>query len=695
MNRRFPPAAVPRRALAAAAAAGLLLPAAAAGRAPAQQTPSGWSQERRATLPSGLTVQLDLDTLPGITAKASPGTLGEHAGSGAAYTDGLRAGDPAEIFAVTADRPSADGSWRTIGTLRIAFSRPVRNPRLHVSGLTARATATTGTTATAVRLAVADGTPTAPALVGRTAWTGWTVTGNELSPPADADADGIGTLELTGTVGTATLRLEQRTTARDGSTTPPPPLRTAVTVTVDESLGTAPQGYGNASHLLSDLWLGRDAADEAHRARAVPPAATRPLVAGPGAATTSSDAEPAATRPLVEIAFAGPHSIWAAPRQPRSGPGRSEYAGDDPTLAFPAEAATGDYYRLDVPVAPGGGPAVLAGWVDFDRNGRFDPMERVQAEVPTGATGARLEWAVTGRVVAGETWARLRIARDASQLVAPGGFADSGQVVDQRIRLAAGSVRPEITAPVDGAVTADVRPEIAGAGALASATVAVTEAGAELCRAGAAKDGGWSCRPAAPLADGPHTLVAVETTRTGAVLRSEPVRLAVKTAPPAAPVLTLPEFTNDPGLPMAGSGEPGSTVSVTDPGGTTPSAGELCSTGVGADGAWSCLPVENLADGVHRLTATAVDPAGNSTHGREAALTVDTAAPPRPVLDAPKAGETVGARPRFAGRAEPAATVAVTAGGADGRRRTARAVHGHRGGRRRLGVHRRPPPRRR
>jgi hypothetical protein len=368
-------------------------------------------------------------------------------------------------------------------------------------------------------------------------------------------------------------------------------------------------------------------------------------------------------RPLVESVPRTP-GPWAAPSRPRGGPGRGEYQGADPTLSFPTEAAAGRAYGLDVPVSTGPGPAVLAGWVDFDRNGHFDPTERVQAEVPAGAASAHLEWTVPERgAVAGETWARLRIARDAAPLVSSGGFADSGEVLDQHVALAVGSARPEITAPVTGAATADVRPLVTGAGGIPGATVAVVEDGAEHCRDRVGRDGGWSCRPDRPLADGPHVLTPVETTAAGAVLRGEPVRLTVRTVPPTAPVLTLPEFTNDPAPLMTGVGEPGSTVSVAEPPGSGRVAGELCSTGVGADGGWSCLPVESLADGTHRLTATAVDAAGNRTAGRTVPLTVDTVPPAPPVLVSPRDGESVPARPRLTGRAEPATTVTVT--GAD------------------------------
>lgn len=668
----------------AAAFAGVLLLTLLPAVAEAQQSPSVWSRERTAALPSGLTVRMDFSPLPGVAVTAAPGTLGEHAGSGAAYADGMRPGDPAETFQVEEDRPTAEGSWRTLGELRISFSRPVRNPRLHISGLTARAAGTTGTTVTAARLVVTAGTPAAPSLVGRTPWTGWTAAGSELAPPADTDADGAsdgtGSVELAGTLGAATLRMEQRVTARDGATTRPVPLRTAFTVTLDESLGTAPQGYGNASHLLSDLYLGQDAADRGHRSRTDRPAVLRPVVPGPDTAMDAHTAgsasaddvprirEAAVMRPLVELEPGGLRSVWANPAPPRTDPGRGEYRGADPTLVFPADTAVGGGYGLDVPVSTGDGPAVLAGWVDFDRNGRFDTVERVQAEVAAGASAVRLEWTVQSKVAAGDTWARLRIARDASQLVGPGGYADSGQVSDQRIRLVAGAAMSEITAPVDGAVTAETRPQFTGTGAVAGSSLAVTEDGTALCRTRPGQDGGWACRPDLPLAEGPHTVTAEETAAGGAVRRSAVVRVTVKTVLPKAPVLTLPAYTSDPGLLLTGSGEPGSTVSVTEPSGSTRIAGELCSTGVGSDGSWSCLPVEPLDEGSHLLTARAVDAAGNAATGPAATLTVDTVAPAVPLLGSPHAGESVPARPRFTGAAEAGSTVTVTARAGGGER---------------------------
>ncbi|MFG3051303.1 Ig-like domain-containing protein [Kitasatospora sp. NPDC048239] len=637
----------------------------------AQQSPDTWSGEHRALLPSGLSVQLDFSPAPGTGVTAEPGELADRAGGGrsaALYTDGLRPGDPAETFRITEDRPQADGSWRTVGTLQLTFSGAVRNPRLHLSGLAAVATGRDGTTSTATRLTVTGGSPDAPTLVNRTDWPGWTVDGNSLAPAgADGASDGSGgsaaegSLELAGTFRTAVLRVEQRSTARAGSTTAPVRLNQAYTVTVDEGVGTAPQGYGNASHLLSDLFLGAEAASPARLARRT---AVRSSVPAPASAEGATPGADPADEPLVQLDHgAGRRSVWSSPAPPQLQPGRGEYQGADPSIGYPAEAAIGRYYRLTVPVAVGGATATLAGWVDFDRNGRFDATERVQSEVPAGADHTVLEWTVPAGASSGETWARLRIGRDAAQLVPPGGFADSGQVLDQRIRLTVGAARPEIAEPVDGAVVADARPQVRGEGAVSGATVEVRDGDATLCRAHAGKKGDWSCRPGGALSPGVHALTPVETTSGGVVLRGEPIRITVKTAPPAAPALTLPEYTNDPGLQLTGTGEAGSTVSVTDqPAGVRGAGVELCSTAVRSDGAWSCLPVENLTDGRHQLTPTAVDAAGNRTAGRATGLVVDTVAPARPVLTAPAAGETVRiARPKLAGRAEAGARVIVTA----------------------------------
>ncbi|MER7670599.1 Ig-like domain-containing protein [Kitasatospora sp. NPDC096128] len=657
MSRRFPRTA--------AVLAVLTVGALTSWNAPlsvARQAPDAWSGERRAVLPSGLSVQFDLTAAPGTAVGAEAGRLADRSGGGRAvvYADGMRPGDPAQTFLLTPDRPQADGSWRTVGTLRLGFSRPVRNPRLHLSGLAAAATGNSGTTSTAARLTLTGGSPAAPTLVGRTDWSGWTVDGNSLAPAGnDGSSDAAagsaaeGTLELAGTVRTAVFRIEQRSTSRAGSTTAAPALRQAYTVTVDEDLGTAPQAYGNASHVVSDLFLGADAITPGRRDAGRPEGAraARPLVELDHDAVRRGN-------PFASLPAGAPGSP-----PPELQPGRGEYRGADPSLGFPDGAAIGRYYRVTVPVAVGDQPATLAGWIDFDHSGRFDPADRVQAEIPAGVGTATLEWTVPPGAASGETWARLRIGRDNSQIVPSGGFADSGQVSDQRIKLTVGAARPEIAEPVDGTVLADARPRISGEGAVAGASVEIRDGDSTLCKAKVERGGGWSCRPGSALAAGGHALTPVETTTGGVVLRGEPVKVTVKTTPPAAPVLTLPAYTNDPGLQLTGTGEAGSTVSVSD----RSTSVDLCSSAVRADGEWSCLPVENLADGSHQLTPVAVDAAGNRTAGQPVVLVVDTVPPAKPVLTAPTPGEVLRvSRPKLTGRAEAGTSVLVTAAPAAG-----------------------------
>ncbi|WP_157537912.1 Ig-like domain-containing protein [Kitasatospora azatica] len=594
----------------------------------AQQSPDSWTAEQRAVLRSGLTVDLDFTPVPGVGAQAEAGRLGE-----AGFADGVRAGAPAETFTVAQDRPQVDGAWRTLGTLQLTFSRPVRNPRLHVSGLAGVATGSSGSTASALRLSVTGGSPAGPALTARSPWKGWTVAGGALGPAGpDGAADGTvepaGSLELDGTFDTATFRVERRDTAAPGSVTAPPKLRQAFTVTLDEALGSAPSGYGNASHLISDLFLGNDAVS------AVPANGLAHRGAGSG----------------------------PQPAPPEIQPGRTEHTANDPTLSFPRDAAIGRYYDLTVPVSPGQAGATLAGWIDFDRDGHFDATERAQVDITPGAGSATLEWIVPPNVAAGDTWARLRIARDPAQVVAADGFADAGEVEDQSINLAVGAAKPEITSPVAGSAVGDTRPEFHGDSGVAGATVQVQEGTVTLCQARVDGSGNWNCRPATGLSQGEHTVLPSETTSGGVVLRGDPVRITVSTTPPTPPLLTLPEYTNDPGLLLTGTGAEASTVAVTET--VAGSVNELCRTAVRADRAWSCLPVEELAEGTHVLTAVAVDPAGNRAAGKPTTLIVDTLPPTKPVLTAPGPGEEVHVvRPRLTGRGEPGAIVTVIAGG--------------------------------
>gem|GEM_PF-6003028 len=102
--------------------------------------------------------------------------------------------------------------------------------------------------------------------------------------------------------------------------------------------------------------------------------------------------------------------------------------------------------RLTVPVVnTTGQEATLAGWVDLDRNGTFDPGERATAPVPAGATAAVLVWPVgpsgTAPFAPTDTvYLRLRLYPGVVADPAPAGAAviGGGEVEDHRVPLGLG-----------------------------------------------------------------------------------------------------------------------------------------------------------------------------------------------------------------------------------------------------------------
>ncbi|MBW3010234.1 beta strand repeat-containing protein, partial [Acinetobacter baumannii] len=127
-------------------------------------------------------------------------------------------------------------------------------------------------------------------------------------------------------------------------------------------------------------------------------------------------------------------------------------------------------------------------------------------------------------------------------------------------------------------------------------------------------DGTWTLAdntlPA--LTDGPHTITVTATDAAGNVGTDTGV-VTVDTAAPAAPVIDPVNGTD----PITGTAEPGSTVTVTYPDGST------ASVVAGPDGTWT-VPNPGLNDG-DTVTAVTKDPAGN-TSGPATAV-VDAAGP--------------------------------------------------------------------
>ncbi|MCA4087618.1 Ig-like domain-containing protein, partial [Acinetobacter baumannii] len=215
-----------------------------------------------------------------------------------------------------------------------------------------------------------------------------------------------------------------------------------------------------------------------------------------------------------------------------------------------------------------------------------------------------------------------------------------------------GTVSADITAPVvalDDVLTNDSTPALTGTVNDPTATVVVNVDGTDYPAVNNG-DGTWTLadNTLPTLADGPHTITVTATDAAGNVGNDTAV-VTIDTVAPNAPVLDPINATD----PVSGQAEPGSTVTVTYPDGTT------ATVVAGTDGSWSVPNPGNLVDG-DTVTATATDPAGN-TSGPATAV-VDAVAPTVALDDVLTNDST----PALTGTVnDPTATVVVTVDGVD------------------------------
>ncbi|NUF85942.1 Ig-like domain-containing protein, partial [Acinetobacter seifertii] len=182
-----------------------------------------------------------------------------------------------------------------------------------------------------------------------------------------------------------------------------------------------------------------------------------------------------------------------------------------------------------------------------------------------------------------------------------------------------GVVSADITAPVvalDDVLTNDNTPVLTGTVNDPTATVVVTVDGVNYTATNNG-NGTWTLAdntlPA--LTDGPHTVTVTATDPAGNVGTDTAV-LTIDTTAPNAPVLNPINATD----PVTGTAEAGSTVKVTFPDGTT------ATVVAGPDGSWSVPNPGDLTDG-QTVTATATDPAGNTSLPGTGVVSADITAP--------------------------------------------------------------------
>ncbi|WP_079752797.1 Ig-like domain-containing protein, partial [Acinetobacter baumannii] len=204
------------------------------------------------------------------------------------------------------------------------------------------------------------------------------------------------------------------------------------------------------------------------------------------------------------------------------------------------------------------------------------------------------------------------------------------------------------TVALDDVLTSDSTPALTGTVSDPTATVVVNVDGTDYPAVNNG-DGTWTLadNTLPTLADGPHTITVTATDAAGNVGTDTGV-VTVDTTAPAAPVIDPVNGTD----PITGTAEPGSTVTVTYPDGST------ASVVAGPDGTWT-VPNPGLTDG-DTVTAVTEDPAGN-TSGPATAV-VDAVAPTVALDDVLTSDST----PAITGTvSDPTATVVVNVDGTD------------------------------
>jgi len=127
----------------------------------------------------------------------------------------------------------------------------------------------------------------------------------------------------------------------------------------------------------------------------------------------------------------------------------STITGDDGTTGLSGNVsfgAAGTTYSSTISLSGVEANATLCGWIDFNKNGRFDnPSERACASPTTGATTATLTWTIPATVATnGITYARLRLSYSGSANN-PTGSLPSGEVEDYSLTAAYAANTPAPT----------------------------------------------------------------------------------------------------------------------------------------------------------------------------------------------------------------------------------------------------------
>jgi hypothetical protein len=168
-------------------------------------------------------------------------------------------------------------------------------------------------------------------------------------------------------------------------------------------------------------------------------------------------------------------------------------------------------------------------------------------------------------------------------------------------------IAPTISSPVAGPSSTGA-PVVSGT-AEPGSTVTIYDNGVAIGTVAADASGNYTFVPAPALSNGAHGLTTTATDAAGNVSpASAAVNITVDTGVPVVPTILSPAngaSLVDGLIPVTGTAEPGSTVTIYDNGVAIGTAV------VDASGNYNFNPMQPFADGSHAITVTVTDAAGN------------------------------------------------------------------------------------
>lgn len=349
-------------------------------------------------------------TVTGQTELVDATTAGVRGTGPTTYAPPIARTTPAEDLVVKTGTCASTGGCGDRGTVTIAFSQPVRNPVLHLAGIGGAVTQTVSDKPAAqselhsvLKLTTAGLSLTKVGQGNNLAVTSDTITAanHDAGPNCSNTKTGAGGPDATASAACGSVRINGVATKLSfdvtaiftkhpklpAFNTPASGDAFSLLASTGEDFGDAPESYGAAWSVLSDVHLGKDATED---------------------------------NVTVANGTTGPQA-----------PDQADDGGTFKPLRTNAAA-----YSAIVALSGASKSGRVCAWIDLDRNGSFQPAERACTTFAPGQGAATLNWTKLARPKAGASYARVRIGYNDPQVEKPTGAADAGEVEDHPITIA-------------------------------------------------------------------------------------------------------------------------------------------------------------------------------------------------------------------------------------------------------------------